>query len=197
MKRKTIFCKGRQAVVVACSLLIGASVFQSCKDEDDILTGQPGWLGNSIYERLEEDGNYTNLLRLVDDLGQKDVLSQTGSKTVFAADDNAFGEWYRTNLWGARSYEQLTTAQKKRILNNTMINNAYLISLMSNVMGNPPLEGRAMRRLTAASIFASALLVPLPVITYATTGAEASLTFIVTVAITSVSKSTVGTKVRT
>lgn len=161
MKRKTIFCKGRQAVVVACSLLIGASVFQSCKDEDDILTGQPGWLGNSIYERLEEDGNYTNLLRLVDDLGQKDVLSQTGSKTVFAADDNAFGEWYRTNLWGARSYEQLTTAQKKRILNNTMINNAYLISLMSNVMGNPPLEGRAMRRLTAASIFDSVYMMPI------------------------------------
>jgi len=37
------------------------------------------------------------------------------------------------------------------MLNNAMINNAYLIELMSNVSGNPPKEGMAMRRLTAGN----------------------------------------------
>ena len=58
MKRKTIVMQGRRATKVALALLIGASVMQSCKDDDLILTGQPSWLGNSIYERLQDEGNY-------------------------------------------------------------------------------------------------------------------------------------------
>jgi uncharacterized surface protein with fasciclin (FAS1) repeats len=147
--------------IAACTLLIGASVMQSCKDEDhEVLTGQPSWLGNSIYERLQEDGNYTYMLRLIDDLGQTDVLRQTGSKSIFPADDNAFNEWFSTNQWGVRSYDQLSMARKKLMLNNAMINNAYLIALMSNVSGNPPEEGKAMRRLTATSIYDSVYLMP-------------------------------------
>lgn len=98
MKRETIFKQGRRAALAACTLLIGASVLHSCKDEDhEVLTGQPEWLGNSIYERLQEEGKYTNVLRLIDDLGQTDVLRQTGSKTLFPADDDAFNEWFSTN----------------------------------------------------------------------------------------------------
>ncbi len=137
-----------------CSLLVGgAGMTQSCKDE--ILEGQPDWLGNSIYERLDENGNYTTVLKLIDDLGQHDVLSQTGSKTLFVADDAAFNRWYQTNSWGVRSYSDLSQAQKKLLLNNSMVNNAYLIELLSNVSGNPPEEGMCMRRATAVSIYDS------------------------------------------
>ena len=80
-------------MIAACGLLVGTSVLQGCKD--DTLTGQPSWLGNSIYERLAEDGNYTTMLKLIDDLGQHEVLSHTGSKTLFAADDKAFKELRR------------------------------------------------------------------------------------------------------
>ena len=137
-----------------CSLLVGgAGMTQSCKDE--ILEGQPSWLGNSIYERLEENGNYTTMLRLIDDLGQHDVLSQTGSKTLFAADDAAFDRWFQNNSWGVHRYADLSMAQKSLLLNNSMVNNAYLIELMSNVSGNPPEEGMCMRRTTATSILDS------------------------------------------
>ena len=57
---------------------------QSCKDES--LYEEPTWLGNSIYERLEEEGNYTYTLRLIDSLGLTDVFRQTGSKTLFVTD---------------------------------------------------------------------------------------------------------------
>jgi hypothetical protein len=100
------------------------------------------------------------MLRLIDDLGQTDVLRQTGSKTLFPADDDAFKEWYATNQWGIRSYEQMSEARKKLMLNNAMINNAYLIALMSNVSGYPPEEGKAMRRLTATSIYDSVYIMP-------------------------------------
>ena len=152
----------RRAALSACGLLVGASVLQSCKD--DILTGQPEWLGNSIYERLQEEGNYTTVLRLIDDLGQNEVLSHTGSKTLFAADDQSYQQWFQANPWGVTSYEQLTDAQKKLLLNNAMINNAYLIELMSNspAQGDAgtPEEGRTMRRETALSIYDSVYIMP-------------------------------------
>ena len=159
MKRKTILSGGRRLTLAACTLLIGTSVMQSCKD-DDVLTGQPSWLGNSIYERLQEEGNYSVTMRLIDDLDLREVLGHTGSKTLFAADDEAYAEWFKTNTWGVRDYSQLTPAQKRMLLNNSMINNAYLIELMSNVSGTPPVEGMAMRRETASSIYDSVYVMP-------------------------------------
>ena len=144
---------GRLALT-CCGLLMGVWFMQSCEDEY-LLTGQPSWLGNSIYEQLQTEGEYTTLLRLIDDLGQTEVLSHTGSKTLFAANDAAFEKWFSNNSWGVRSYSQLTTAQKKMLFNNSMINNAYLIELLSNVSGTPPMEGLCMRRETASSIYDS------------------------------------------
>ena len=162
MKRKTILKQGRRVALAACGLMVGAGVLQSCKD--DVLTGQPSWLGNSIYERLQEEGNYSTVLKLIDDLGQKEVFSHTGSKTLFAADDAAFQTWFQTNGWGARSYGQLTSAQKKLLLNNSMINNAYLIELMSNAKAQgdagTPEPGKTMRRETATSIYDSVYVMP-------------------------------------
>ena len=137
----------------AMLLLTGAGLLQSC-DKDE-LVGQPSWLGNSIYEQLQADGNYKYTLRLIDDLDQTAVLSQTGSKTLFVADDAVYDDFFKSNSWGVRKYEDLTSAQKKLLFNSAMVNNAYLVELLSNVSGNPPLEGQCMRRETAASVFDS------------------------------------------
>lgn len=134
-------------------LLSGAVFMQSC--ENDVLIGQPSWLGNSIYERLQNEGNYGITLKLIDDLGQTAVLSQTGSKTLFVADDDAYRTFFNENAWGVKRYEDLTLAQKKLLLNSAMINNAYLVELLSSVSGNPPMEGKCMRRETAASVYDS------------------------------------------
>ena len=140
--------------VFAVGLMLGCvGALQSCSD--DTLTGQPSWLGNSIYEELQKDGKYTVTLKLIDDLGYHDQMSKTGSLTIFVANDDTYGEWFKTNKWGVRSYEGLSTAQKKMLLNNAIVNNAYLIELLTNVSGDPPERGLAMRRTTAASVFDS------------------------------------------
>jgi len=154
MEQRLISKQRRHLALAALALAMGSSVLQGCKD-DDVLTGQPSWLGNSIYERLAEDGHYTTMLRLIDDLGQYEVLSHTGSKTLFAANDSAFDKWYVNNSWGVSRYDQLSLSQKKLLLNNSMVNNAYLIELLSNVRGTPPMEGMCMRRETATSIYDS------------------------------------------
>ena len=163
MRRNSIINPARHLTVAACALMMaGTMLTTSCKD--DVLTGQPEWLGNSIYERLQEEGNYTTVMRLIDDLGQHEVLAHTGSKTLFAADDSAYNVWFRNNSWGVKSYDDLSLAQKKLLLKNAMINNAYLIELMSNETAksanSTPLEGRSMRRETAVSIYDSVYIMP-------------------------------------
>lgn len=137
---------------VAASIIFVAGL-TSCEDEN--LVGQPSWLNNSIYGWLGEQGNYQNTLRLIDDLNMRDVLNQTGSKTLFVANDEAYGKFFKSNKWGVSSYEQLSLAQKKLLLGSSMVNNAYLIELLSNVEGNPPQEGRCMRRDVALSVYDS------------------------------------------
>ena len=163
MRRHSIIKPAQRLTAAACTLMMaGTMLTTSCKD--DVLTGQPEWLGNSIYERLQDEGNYTTVIRLIDDLGQHEVLAHTGSKTLFAADDSAYNVWFRNNNWGVKSYEQLSLAQKKLLLKNAMINNAYLIELMSNEKAksdnSTPLEGRSMRRETAVSIYDSVYIMP-------------------------------------
>ena len=134
--------------------LLFSVAFISCSEKEELMD-EPAWLGNSIYERLQEDGNYKYTLCLIDDLGQTEVLSKTGSKTLFVASDDTYEQFFRQNNWGARKYEDLTAAQKKLLFNSSMVNNAYLVELLSNVSGNPPLQGQCMRRETAASVFDS------------------------------------------
>lgn len=144
-----LFCRSAFA---AC--LMGTAVMlPSC--QDNLLTGQPSWLGNSIYERLQEEGNYKTTLKLIDDLKLTEVLSHTGSKTLFVADDAAFEEWFKNNEWGVTCYDSLKLAQKKLLLNSSMINNAYLVELLSNVSGNPPQTGLCMRRATSLTVYDS------------------------------------------
>ena len=72
--RKSVPKKKRCVGTIVAALLLSGVVFlQSC--EKDELTGQPSWLGNSIYERLQDDGNYSYTLRLIDDLEQTSVSS--------------------------------------------------------------------------------------------------------------------------
>ena len=126
-----------------------AGLTQSCRD--DSLYEEPSWLGNSIYERLQEEGNYTYTLRLIDSLGLTDVFRQTGSKTLFVTDDETYDAYFASK--GIKSFDDLSEAQIKMLLNSAMINNAYLIDLLSNVSGNPPESGQCMRRPTAVSAY--------------------------------------------
>lgn len=151
------FCKLGQYAAKAFFLFAMCGSTYSCKDDYIFDDGNPSWLGSSIYEYLESQGNYTNFVKLINDLDYKEVLARTGSKTVFVADDNAFATFYQSNPWGVTSYDQLTKSQKKLLLNSAMVNNAYLLEMMSSTPAgsgdnDTPNRGEALRRVTAADV---------------------------------------------
>ncbi len=128
----------------------------SCSHYDLDEYDPEGW-GSSIYNYLNESGNYTNTLKLIEDLGLKDVLAKTGSKTLFVADDDAFDRFYSNNEWGVEDYSQLSASQKKMLILGCMINNSYQVKDLASVEG--PVEGQSFRRLSSMSVFDSVSVV--------------------------------------
>ncbi|MCR5679077.1 MAG: fasciclin domain-containing protein [Prevotella sp.] len=140
-------------MALAVALTCGAGL-TSC-DKYDLDEKDPEGWGSSIYSWLYEQGNYSNTVKLIDDLGYREVLAKTGSKTLFVADDAAFERFYQKNNWGARSYDQLTTPQKKMLLFGSMIDNSIQMNNLSTIQGTPLREGQCMRRFSALSEFDS------------------------------------------
>lgn len=142
----------------ACALLFAGTMFVSCKDE--LLTGMPSWLGSSIYEELQARGEYETTLRLINDPvfaqeGLPTILSQTGSKTLFVAKDEAYKRFFQSNPWGVHKYEDLSDAQKKLLLRTSLVNNAYLMELMTNTDASEVGAGQALRHETSLSLYDS------------------------------------------
>lgn len=131
------------------------------------LSMEPEYLGSSIYDYLKLQGTFSFFLKVIDDLNYDEVLKRTGSKTLFVADDAAFMAGIK-NEWGVTDYDQLTLAHKRIILNNAMLDNAYLLEMLSQMQpldaNGEPVSGQCLRRETAASVLDSIGLFPYEVL---------------------------------
>jgi len=137
--------------ILGMTLII--SLLTGCKDNYIYDDEEPDWLGKSIYDYLKSDGNFKYYTRLIEDLNYVEVLSKTGSKTLFVANDSAFERFFNNNSWGVKSYSELTLSQKKLLLNFSMLNNAFLIQNLENYYDGGRLQiGTALRRQTAVSV---------------------------------------------
>lgn len=155
----------RGALKTLCLAVTCIGLATACSDDYDLDDegNYPSWLGGSIYETLKEadqsmlTGTFTNYLRLIDDLGYTETLNRTGSKTVFAANDEAFERFFQNNTWGVASYEDLSLSQKKLLLYSSMLDNAILTELLSNVKNTSTsvTKGIAMKHATAVSVIDS------------------------------------------
>lgn len=158
--------------LILCASLVAAGLMTSC--EKELLVpedSKPVWLGASIYEELRNgkhlSGTFNNYLRLVDDLGYAEVLSRTGSKTIFPANDEAFERFFRNcpykkaNGEPVRAYGDLTEGMKKQLLYSSMLDNAMLAGMLSNVKqdDNNVTRGVAIKHETNISVTDSVTLI--------------------------------------
>ena len=156
----------RHSSRVVC-LLAACGLMYACKDEFILDDEKPSWLNSSIYESLEQKGNFRTYLKLLADKDVNpenmrpltDVLSRTGSKTVFVANDSAWDAFFAANAllpesnpWHyATSYDKLSQAQKKLLIHTSMLNNAIVMENLASSESsdnNSPIRGEYMRRYT-------------------------------------------------
>lgn len=149
--------------LILCFSFVCAGMLTSCVDKNELVDEDslPEWLGSSIYGELKNPkpgngltGTFNTYLRLVDDLGYAETLNRTGSKTVFPANDEAFERFFANETWpGVRRYEDLSEAQKKMLLYNSMLDNALLIGMLGNSSSNDGvLQGRSLKHGTSATV---------------------------------------------
>ena len=145
---------------IFCISLVLTGLMSACIEKNEVVDAdsKPSWLGESIYQELKNPnpenltGTFATYLRLIDDLGYAETLNRTGSKTLFPANDEAFERFFLSNPWGVTSYEQLTDAQKKMLLYGSMLDNAMLVDMLSNVSNessNTVSKGVAMKHTTS------------------------------------------------
>ena len=129
----------------------------SCTKDYVVPEGElPSWLGESIYTELQQssqlEGTFKTYCQLIDDLGYTEVLSKTGSKTIFPANDEAFERFFAggNNKFGASSYNELTHEQKAELLFSTMLDNAILVGTLSNSQNSQGnmLQGQLVKHAT-------------------------------------------------
>ena len=137
--------RSRRWMMAAAVALVGGMALTSCHQYDLDEKSPEGW-GNSIYSWLDEQGNYTNTVRMIDDLNYQEVLGKTGSKTLFVADDAAYERFFKNNSWGVSKYDDLTPSMKKMFLFGNMLGNSIQLNSLSTIQGKPLKEGQAMRR---------------------------------------------------
>ncbi|MDR0732478.1 MAG: hypothetical protein LBF08_00225 [Dysgonamonadaceae bacterium] len=158
--------KTRNGSITHLFLLSLASLFcVACQDDYYYNDREPdkATVGQNIYDRLNEDGRFTYYLRLVESVQDAgvdytEVLKTTGTKTVFVATDSAFDAFFADNPYGIRKFEDFTAAQKRALFFTSMLNDAYLLEMMSNSPGSGasrPNPGQAMRTATAWSVLDS------------------------------------------
>ncbi len=173
MKNRFCNLSGTGIVVLFLAMAWGVT---SCKDEYVLDDEKPDWLSKSIYDGLKEDGHYENYLRLLADPDVNpinarpltEVLSRTGSKTVFVANDEAWQEFYRRNAelpeanpWHtATSYENLSVSQKKLLIHTSMLNNAIVMENLSSSSSDISSRGDFMRRYTDIEVTDSITFLP-------------------------------------
>lgn len=152
MRMKNRFCRIGKSLIGAACLLSTCGITYSCSDDYDLDETRPSFLGQSIYDELKnrQDRKFTTVIRLIDDLDYKDVLSKTGSKTLFVADDDAYSQFFANNSWGVSRYEDLSKSQKKLLLYGSMLDNAYVLEMLSTIQG--PVKNLCLRQLSTLSV---------------------------------------------
>ena len=95
----------KHTTAVVCLLALGGT-FAGCSDDYELDEVKPSYLNESIYETLVSSQNHEYYLRLIADPelnsglqeGETpelvEILKRTGSRTVFAADDDAWKAFF-------------------------------------------------------------------------------------------------------
>ena len=156
MRMKNRFCRMGKTLLGAMCLLSTCGVTYSCSDDFDLDETSPSFLGQSIYDELKKDPKFSTVIGLIDDVENgvyKEVLARTGSNTLFVADDDAYARFFASGVWlkpeGSkyRSYKELSQSQKKLLLKGSMLNNAYVLEMMTTIQG--PIKNLCLRQLSS------------------------------------------------
>src|SRR5690554_3831388 len=104
-------------VMIILVFTMSAVFMTGCKDDD--YYEKPSWVGEPIYQFLEEQGGFTNYLACVDKTGYAQVLKGSGFYTAFVPNDEAFKKFM--NEQGINSVDEISKELADKIVSYSLI----------------------------------------------------------------------------
>ncbi len=87
----------------------------ACQNKMDLYYQEPDWLKGSIYEVLQERGDYSVFLKGIELAGFKSIVNGKSILTVMAPSDSAFGA-YLDDHYEGKSIEELPLPELKKLI---------------------------------------------------------------------------------
>lgn len=131
-----------------CFLLV-LFAFAGCRKQGyDDYYGRPANLAPSIYQTLQNRGNFTSLLACIDKAGYTNTLSTAGYWTMFAPNDEGFKKYFASV--GITDVSQINVATATKIVTYCLAYNAYKTDHLSDLQSTTGwVPNQAFRRRTA------------------------------------------------
>jgi uncharacterized surface protein with fasciclin (FAS1) repeats len=106
-----------------CVLFCAVIFISSCRKQAfDDYYGRPDNLQPPIYQVLQDRGNFTSLLAVIDKSGYKSTLSAAGYWTFFAPNDAAFQKYFSDNSVSLANLDSVTA---RKIVTYCLVFNAF------------------------------------------------------------------------
>ncbi len=117
-------------------LLFSSMMLSSCSDTDEYYDA-PDWIGGSIYQTLQDEGNYSVFLKGVDIAGYQPIMDGKSIMTVMAPDDNAMTTYLQQN-YGTSDITQVSADEVKKLIGFHILYYSFDKNKLTNFR---PLEG--------------------------------------------------------
>lgn len=121
-----------------------------CSDKWEEYYARPDWLEGPIYQQLEKEGRFNTFMSLLEYMGYDDILGKTGYFTLFAPNDSAFDQFFKSR--NISSVEELDTALIRDIVQYALVENGYTPEHLAAAQSSEGwVNGVSFRRLTRSS----------------------------------------------
>lgn len=124
-------------------------ILAGCNDKaDDPYFARPEWLASPIYQKLQEEGNFTLFLKCIDKTDYADVLKRAGYFTIFAPNDSAFNVYLKEH--NLASIDDIDVETAIDLVSYSLVFTAYTYDAIddAHTSGGEPLIDVAYRRKT-------------------------------------------------
>jgi len=106
------------------TLLFSALLLPSCSDKMEDYYETPGWIQGSIYEKLQDEGQYSQFLRGVERAGFTPMLNGKAILTVMAPNDEAMRTYLQAN-YNVSTIDEVPEAEVKKLIGFHLLYYAY------------------------------------------------------------------------
>ena len=132
-------------VIVTLLSIVGTGCKKKAFDE---FYGRPDTLAQPIYQVLQQKGNFTSLLALIDKAGYRNILGAAGYWTLFAPNDAAFQKYFAEQ--GISGIDKIDSATAQGIVTYALTYNAFTKARLNDYQANTGwIPNNSFRRRTA------------------------------------------------